>query len=103
MKSQKHSFFIPDSLKIVFRILHTKSMIKNVFNQQLKYLTVLCIKIVKITAIIILFFISLKIFYYSLHLVLFCINFKCTAQWLDNSKLYKMFPLMFSVTNWHHT
>lgn len=55
----KTSFFVPDSsLKIVFRILGRErflSMIKNVFNQQPKCLTVLCIKIVKTRHLLSLF------------------------------------------------
>ena len=35
--------------------------------------------------------------------VLFCISFRCTAQWLDNHILYKMFLPMFPVPTWHYT
>ena len=39
----------------------------------------------------------------SLHSTLVCICFRCTAQWLDNHVLYKVFPLMFPVPTQHHT
>ena len=43
------------------------------------------------------------VFNYSLYSVLFCISFRCTAQWLDNHMIYKVFPLIFLVPTQHHT
>ena len=42
------------------------------------------------------------IFSYGLHSALFCINFRCAAQWLDSHGLYKVSPDI-SGTHWHHT
>ena len=45
-----------------------------------------------------------KIFFnYSLHSILYCISFRCTAQWLDSHILYKVFPPISKVPTWHHT
>lgn len=32
---------------------------------------------------------------YSLCAILFCINFRCTAQWLDNNLVYRVVPWIF--------
>ena len=47
--------------------------------------------------------ISFKNLNYSLHSILFCIGFRCTAQWLDNRVLYKVVSLVFPAPAWHHT
>lgn len=42
------------------------------------------------------------LFYYSLHLTLFCVGFRCTAQSVDMHILYEVFPLVTQVPTWHH-
>ena len=42
------------------------------------------------------------VFNYSLQYY-FCIDFRCTAYWLDDHILYKVFPMTFPVPTWLHT
>ena len=39
----------------------------------------------------------------SLHSIVFCISFRCTAWWLDNYIFYRVVPPIFPSPTWHHT